>query len=165
MLIGISAFSGCLTQGQGILVIYITDDPSELNITQALVTITSVEVHFSSTGSPNNNSSAGWKTVSLETKTFDLIQLIDTSEFLGREVLDQGRYNQIRLVVESAYLTINGKTYDLKIPSKVVKIVNTFDIKRRITTTLTLDFDIQKSVVSTGNNKYILRPTIKVINE
>ncbi|MCK5636178.1 MAG: DUF4382 domain-containing protein, partial [Thermoplasmatales archaeon] len=86
-------------------------------------------------------------------------------EFLGRELLYQGRYNQIRLFVDSAYVTINGITYNLKIPSKVVKVIKNFEIKRRLTTTLTLDFDIQKSIKSTEQNNYILQPIIKVIQE
>ena len=165
LIIGISTFSGCLTQGQGILVIYITDAPGGLNISEALITITRVEVHFTAEGSAENNSSAGWKNITKEIMTFDLIKLQGIKEFLGREVLEHGRYNQIRLFVGSAYVTINGIEYNLKIPSGVIKVVKNFEIKRRYTTTLTLDFDIQMSIKSTGKNKYILQPTIKVIQE
>jgi hypothetical protein len=165
LIIGITAFSGCLTQGQGILVIYITDAPGDLNISEALITITHIEVHFTADGSADNNSSAGWKNITKEIMTFDLIKLQNIKEFLGREVLEQGRYNQIRLFVDSAYVTINGIEYTLKIPSGVIKVVNNFEIKRRYTTSLTLDFDIQKSIISLGQNKYILQPTIKVIKE
>jgi hypothetical protein len=165
LIIGIGAFSGCLSKERGVLEIYITDAPGDLNITKALITIKNVEVHFSAEGSAENNSSAGWKTITKEKLTFDLIKLVDIKEFLGRELLYQGRYNQIRLFVDSAYVTINGITYNLKIPSKVVKVIKNFEIKRRLTTTLTLDFDIQKSIKSTGQNKYILQPIIKVIQE
>ena len=130
-----------------------------------MITIRSVKVHFSAEGSAENNSSAGWKIITKERLAFDLIKLQDVKEFLGSELLDQGRYNQIRLFVDSAYVTINGIIYKLKIPSKVVKLIKTFEIKSRYTTTLTLDFDIQKSIKSTGKNIYILQPTIKVIQE
>lgn len=163
--IGISAFSGCLGRDLGILDIYITDAPGDLNITKALITIKSVEVHFSAEGSAENNFSAGWKTITKEKLTFDLIKLLDVKEFLGRELLYEGRYNQIRLFIDSACVTINGITYNLKIPSKVVKVIKNFEIKRRCTTTLTLDFDVQKSVKSTGNNEYYFGPTIKVVQE
>jgi len=165
LIIGINAFTGCLSKEEGILALYITDASGDLNITKALITIKSVEVHFSAEGSAENNFSAGWKTITKEKLTFDLIKLLDVKEFLGRELLYQGRYNQIRLFVDSAYVTINGITYNLKIPSKVVKVIKNFEIKRRYTTTLTLDFDIQKSVKSTGNNEYYFEPTIKVIQE
>ena len=39
LIIGITAFSGCLSGGRGILEIYITDAPGDLNITRALITI------------------------------------------------------------------------------------------------------------------------------
>jgi hypothetical protein len=165
LIIGISTFSGCFDKELGILEIYITDAPGDLNITNALITIKSIEVHFSAGGSAENNFSAGWKTITKEKLTFDLIKLLDVKEFLGRELLYQGRYNQIRLFIDSAYVTINGITYNLKIPSKVIKVIKNFEIKRRFTTTLTLDFDVQKSVKTTGNNEYYFEPTIKVIQE
>ena len=60
LIIGISAFSGCLDRELGILEIYITDAPDDLNITKALINIKSVEVHFSAEGSAENNFSAGF---------------------------------------------------------------------------------------------------------
>ena len=36
-------------------------------------------------------------------------------------------------------------------------------IENNETLILTLDFDIQKSVHKTGNDKYIFKPTIKII--
>jgi len=55
--------------------------------------------------------------------------------------------------------------YDLEIPSKTVKLIKPFKIVDDQTTTLTLDFDVQKSVKTTGNNEYYFEPTIKVIQE
>ena len=85
--------------------------------------------------------------------------------FLGSQNLTAGIYTQIRLDVDEALVTINGTQYDLEIPSKTVKLVNNFRISENETTTLTLDFDIQESVHKTGNDKYIMRPTIRVIEE
>lgn len=168
LIIVIIAFSGCLEEWGGILYLQITDIPGDLNITKALVTISSVEVYSSAAGSDEDEkteSSTGWYTIVEEPQTFDLIALIDTKEFLGRGYLDTGRYNQIRLYVDKALVTINGNTYKLEIPSQTVKLIKPFKIENRRTTTLTLDFDIQKSVKSAGKDKYILEPTIKVIQE
>lgn len=166
LFIGISSFSGCLAEeGAGILILQLTDAPGDLKIEKALVTIERVEVHMNGEGSDEDESSAGWYTVTNEQKEFDLIDLKDTKEFLGKAYLKEGSYNQIRLYVEKADLIIDGEIYDLKIPSQKVKLIKKFKIEDREYTTLTLDFDIQKSVKSTGSGKYILNPTIKVIQE
>ena len=142
--------------GTGTLLMQITDAPPELNITKALVTISVVEVHLAGTG---------WFTVVEEAKTFDLIAIEDVKEFLGTAELSAGKYTQIRLNINEALVTINGTEYDLTIPSKTIKLVKGFDIEPNEITTLTLDFDAQESIHSAGKDKYIMRPTIKVIQE
>lgn len=205
-------FFGCVQQpeetGKGTLVLQLTDNPSELNIESAMVTISNIEVHLSASGEEqqmtqkflarsldltrnqgeeqgneneqgqgegNEGSGDGeanqgeeqgeWVTVVEESQTFDLIALKDVKELLGTAELEAGHYTQIRLNVESALVTIDGVEYDLEVPSDSIKLVNAFTIKEGNTTTLTLDFDIQESVHATGSGKYILQPTIKVIEE
>jgi hypothetical protein len=171
ILTGISSiFSGCIQSGSGVLVLQITDVPSDLNITKALVNISTVQVHRADFGSDDNDSEdnesdAGWFTIVNESQTFDLIQLIDVKEVFDEEELSVGWYTQIRLVVERALVTIDGIEYDLHIPSKKVKLISPFEIIENETTTLTLDFDVYESIHETGNNKYIMNPTIKVIHE
>lgn len=114
------------------------------------------------------NSTAGWYTIVKESKVFDLITLQNVSELLGNKNLSTGKYTQIRLIVEKAIITINNsigerEEYNLKIPSNKVKLIHPFWIYENETTILTLDFDIYKSVHKTGNDKYIMKPTIKVI--
>jgi len=100
-----------------------------------------------------------------KSQTFDLIQLIDVKEVFDIEELSAGWYTQIRLIVERALVTIDGVEYDLYIPSKKVKLISPFEIVSNETTTLTLDFDVYKSIHKTGNDKYIMNPTIKIIYE
>jgi len=145
--------------GTGTLLMQITDAPPELNITKALVTISDVEVHLAGADE------GGWFTVVEEAKTFDLIAIEDVKEFLGTAELSAGKYTQIRLNINEALVTINGTEYDLTIPSKTIKLVKSFNIEPNGTTTLTLDFDAQESIHSAGKDKYIMRPTIKVIQE
>ena len=155
--------SGCIQEGTGTLVLQITDAPGDLNITKALVTISLVEVHFA--GVNDTNISGEWLTVVEDSQTFDLIAIQDVKEFFGSVELDAGWYTQIRLHVDKAAVTIDGIEYNLTIPSKKVKIIKPFSIEDSQTTTLTLDFDVQKSVHRTGSDKYIFNPTIKVIQE
>jgi len=148
-------------EGTGTLVMKLTDAPPELNITEALVTISEVRVHYAGI----NGTNGLWITVINESQTFDLIQLQNATEFLGEVTLDAGWYTQIRLFVESALVTIDGEQYDLEIPSKNVKLITPWLVQDNETLTLILDFDVYKSVHKTGNSRYIMRPTIKVIQE
>jgi hypothetical protein len=161
LLISLTFLGGCIQTGQGSLVLQLTDAP-DYDITEAIVNLSSIEVHFTI---PGNNSSAGWYTVAEGPLTYDLIQLIDVKEIIAEEEMNAGIYTQIRLHVDSALVTINGTQYDLKIPSKTVKLVKAFFINESETTTLTLDFDVQKSIHKTGNDEYIMKPTITVIQE
>jgi hypothetical protein len=162
ILVSTSFLSGCIQTGEGTLVLQITDAPGDLNITEALVTISSIKVHL---GSGGNNSTAGWYTIVDEQQTFDLIAIKDVKEFLGEENLSSGIYTQIRLNIDKALVTINGTQYNLTIPSKNIKLIKAFWINNSETTILTLDFDVNESVHKTGNDKYIFKPTIKVIQE
>ena len=114
-------------------------------------------------------SEAGWYTIVEESQTFDLIALQDVKEELGLKNLSVGKYTQIRLTVEKAEITINNsgdiEVHDLKIPSNKVKLIKSFWIYKDETTVLTLDFDVYESVHKTGSDKYIMKPTIKVIQE
>jgi len=148
--------------GTGTLVMQLTDAPG-LNITEALVDISQVTVHYG--GTDQNDTNGTWITVVNETQTFDLIQLQDATEVLGGVDLTAGWYTQIRLYVDNALVTIDDVQYDLKISSKNVKLITPFLVQDNETLTLTLDFDVEKSVHETGNGKYIMRPTIKVIQE
>ncbi len=115
----------------------------------------------------DNDSDAGWYTIVDYSQTFDLIALQNVTELLGAKNLTAGKYTQIRLTVESAIITINNSSgmeeHDLRIPSGKVKLIKPFWIYENETTVLTLDFDVYKSVHKTGSNKYIMKPTIKII--
>lgn len=115
----------------------------------------------------DDGSTAGWYTIVEESQEFDLIALQDVNSLLGEKNLSVGKYTQIRLIVEEAIITINNsgekEVHNLTIPSNNVKLIKPFSIYENETTILTLDFDVYKSIHKTGKNKYIMRPTIKVI--
>lgn len=117
----------------------------------------------------DDSSTAGWYTIVEESQTFDLIALQDVTDVLGEEELTAGKYTQIRLTVEKAEITINNsgeiEVHNLTIPSNKVKLVKSFWIYEDEATVLTLDFDVYESVHKAGKDKYIMRPTIKVIQE
>ena len=156
VLFGTVALSGCVEEGFGVLVLKITDAPSELNLSRAVVTISNIDVHLMG---------LGWITIVEDPQVFDLIQLQDATEFLGNATLFAGHYTQIRLYIEHAQVTIDGVNHTLKIPSEKINLIHPFQIVANETTTLTLDFLAQESIHATGQGKYIMRPTIKIIQE
>ncbi|UCF50620.1 MAG: DUF4382 domain-containing protein [Thermoplasmatales archaeon] len=153
--------SGCIQEGTGTLVLQITDAPGDLNITEALVTMSQVRVHYA--GIDDNDTLGEWITVVNESQTFDLIALQNVTDLLGTTNLSAGWYTQIRLYVEKALVTIDGEQYDLDISPKKVKLIKPWKITDGETLVLTLDFDVQKSIHETGNGKYKMEPTIKII--
>lgn len=165
LIIGTVGLSGCVQSQTGTLVMQMTDEPN-LDIEKALVTISNVEVHLAGANEDANaTNETGWFTVVKEEKTFDLIKIKDIKELIGTSDLKAGKYTQVRLNVDKALVSINGTEYDLTIPSKKVKLIKPFNIVENQTTTLTLDFDANESIKSTGKDKYVMNPTIKVIQE
>ena len=155
--------SGCIQEGTGTLVLKITDAPGDLNITEALVTISEVRVHYA--GINETNTTGEWITIANESQTFDLIQLENVTDILGTANLSAGWYTQIRLFVEEALVTIDGVQYELEISPQHVKLIKPWKIVDGETLVLTLDFDVQKSIHKTGNDRYMMKPTIKVVQE
>jgi hypothetical protein len=158
--IGSNSFNHHLQPVTGQLILNITDAPGDLNITHANITISQVKVHRNAAV---NNTTAGWYTVVNKSQTFDLIALQNVSKFFGSVNLNAGLYTQIRLCVEKVVLTIDGVEYDCKIPSNIIKLITPFNISGNKKTNLTMDFDVQESVHETGNNKFMFKPTIKII--
>lgn len=151
--------AGCRVENKGNFQIYLTDQP--FNIEEAdhiWVTISDIKVH---------KTEEGFLNVGVENPECDLLQLRNEETILVDTELEKGTYTQIRLVVESGKIVINGETYNLTIPSSEVKIPVVFHVLQGGQTEILLDFDAQKSImaVSAGvSNQYILRPVIKVEN-
>jgi hypothetical protein len=170
--------------GTGTLSLMLTDAPTE-DLDAVYVTIDEVQVHVV------EGETGYWRDAVLldPDKTYNLLDFVDgeTAE-LGTCFLPAGFYTQMRLIIGlepepdalnkygdlheyANYVLVNGFPEDqeeLKIPSGVqtgIKLVHPFEIVEGLTVSLILDFDAQKSVHMTGESgKYILKPTIKVID-
>jgi hypothetical protein len=137
---------------------------------------------------------ADWITVATPEQTYNLLELVNgVTEYLGITELEAGEYTQLRLILGHLPEDADGATnilgehhpfanyfivqddqenhyyYELKIPSGYesgFKIVGNFSIDENETTDLILDFDVVKSIIHAGlNDKYILKPTVKVLDE
>lgn len=177
--------AGCGSDGggtqPGILSVTMTDAPA-CGFDAVNVTVSKVRVHQSDNASEN---AAGWTDITLNpARKINLLNLNDPTqpnlalESLGETPLEAGHYTQLRLVLvpnsnnpntplaNSVVLENTTAEIALVTPSAVqsgIKLIHQFDVGSGQRVDLLLDFDACKSIVKTGNGKYILKPVIKVI--
>lgn len=150
-----------LNSGEGQLKIYMVDSPALLD--SVVIQVIQVGAHF--TG--NDTTEGGWMVLNNTERYFDLLQLTNGAiAVLGDTTLPAGSYTQIRLLLgDDNYVINNGVKHDLTTPSAQqsgLKLIHPFDIIAGNVYELYLDFNVEKSIVITGNGKYILKPTIRV---
>jgi len=145
---------------QGVLTISITD--SYADISNLTVNITEIAIH-------KDNE---WIVVDSIDHSPDLMQYNSGDVFeLFSDQFESGHYNQIRLMFEESEITYKGDTYPIMIPSSWqtgLKLVNAFDVSEGVKTSLVLDFDVLKAIHISeppGNLQFVMRPTIRVIEE
>lgn len=168
VVLGFGLFAGCsddstnpADSGNGRMKIYMVDSPSSFD--SVVVCVSRVEVH-SATG----DSSSGWFTINDSLRYFDLLLLTNgASVVLGDTSLPAGHYTQIRLILGTgSYIVVSGVRYDLTVPSGLetgIKLTHQFTIESGKVYELMLDFDVESSIVITGNGDYQLKPTIRII--
>lgn len=141
-----------LPTGKGILEVRITDPPPPM--TNVWVEIENVEAH---------KDGGKWETIAGAAGPFDLKAIEGIEAFLASKVVEAGRYTQLRLDVAAVKVTVNGENITAKVPSEKIKLVGTFEVVDGQATAITLDFNGEKSLVVTGNGKYIFKPVIKLL--
>jgi hypothetical protein len=147
--------SGCTSDGTGNFQLYLTDQPID-DAEEILVTISEINVQ---------KAEEGFLTVWEGAKEYDLLALRDKEALILETGLEEGTYTQIRLVVASGQIVIDGETYDMTVPSSEVKIPVVFNIMEDGFTEIVLDFEAEHSihVVNAGQSEqYILRPVVRV---
>jgi len=176
--------TGCTTTvpaGQSTLVIAVKDAPKNTDIgtiTYLGLDISEVSVHRASGNQTatdtdeemaatesDDSGTAGWTVVVSQQRTVDLMRLTDASEVIGQKKMDPGTYTQIRLKIESGTVTVDGADHNLVVPGGVLKLNRGFVLKPNETLKLTLDFNVEKSLIRTGSDQYKLKPVIAVISE
>ncbi len=140
--------------GLGTLEVRVTDaiDP---DISQVVVTAAQVEVHQADTGQ--------WRTVVQGPVSFDLIALSGVEGVLGEEMLAEGRYTQVRLEILKVQIEHSGETVEAEVPSGELKLVGTVRLETEKTTIVTLDFDVERSLVARGVKSYLFKPVVKLV--
>ena len=149
--------------GNARLQVYLTDDPGDYEA----VYIDVKDVQINVTGGNDD----GWQSLqSVKANVYDLLKLVnDDDTLLSDSYIPSGRIHQLRLVLGSEnYVKIQGTNDLIKLetPSAQqsgLKLNIQQDVQEGILYTITLDFDVSKSIVRTGSGKYMLKPTIRTI--
>lgn len=114
-------------------------------------------------------SSEGESTFALDTKPFNILRFrMGKDTLIASKDIPSGRLQEVRLILNETgnSVVINGMSYPLTTPSgqsSGVKIKVNETLESGVAYTMLLDFDAAKSIVQTGNGKYILKPVIRAI--
>jgi len=152
------------TATTGMLKVMMIDSPA--NYSQVNVVIDSVQAHIAS-----NDTTSGWVTLNNKPTTYNLLQLVNgANAVIGESNLQAGTYTQLRLYVGSgSNVVMNGQTFNMTTPSgsqSGIKLNLDAKVQPGIAYLLTLDFDANRSIVTTGSPmspKFILKPVIRVV--
>lgn len=164
LLFSVTVFFACSKKGssdnsKAHLEVYLTDDPA--NYDEVGIDIRDIKINYST------DTANGWQSLSqVNAGTYDILKLVDDRDtILGKADLDAGRIEQIRLILgPDSYVKIEGQTYPLETPSAQqsgLKLNIHQDVNAGVLYKLLLDFDASRSIVRTGNGKYILKPVIR----
>jgi hypothetical protein len=157
----------------GTMKLYMADGPMEdTNVAAVYITVEKISVNVNNTW----QDLAGFK----GPEKFNLFDLHDSNNvFLGQSVLPAGSYSEIRFILDAPdensspqsnpacfILNKDGSEIPLFVPSgssSGFKAKGDFDVPANGTVTLLSDFDLRKSIVSSGNSgKTILKPVIRL---
>ena len=142
---------------KGRLNVHITDAPFPIGLVGSTeVTIDRVEVRKQAEAGMDEDQDS-FIIISSETVTIDLLNLTNgVTELMGSVDLDPGYYDQIRLHVVDATVTLkDGSTFDLKVPSGStsglkIKIQPSVYVEAGKSSDVLLDFDLSRSFVVKG---------------
>ena len=116
-------------------------------------------------------SAGGESTLAVGSRPFDILRFrLGKDTLLASQDVPSGRLQEIRLVLNPTGNTvvIDGVTHDLTTPSgqtSGIKLKVQEELVAGVAYTLLLDFDAAKSIVQTGNGKYILKPVIRAVTQ
>jgi len=184
-LMGTALLFACGGDGQGTLEMRLADisattalsapEPGVATLGSGVEAITvifdRVMVHRSAAAGEND---AGWIEVLDDSlpdadRTFDLLTVAAGNfDVLGVTTLAAGKYQQIRVIIEDASITISGATSPLTVSSGAqtgLKLNHNFTVVEDQETTLTLDFDAEQSVKEepASSGMYRIDPVIGIV--
>lgn len=111
-------------------------------------------------------------------KSIDLLSLqgLDSEPLLINTTVPAGDYEWLRLAVSAeedgtldSYIKMDDNSvHELRVPGgsqSGLKIIGGFEVIANTPSSLTIDFDLRKSVVATGSGKYLLKPVLRLVDD
>ena len=147
------------TDGKAKLAVYLTDDPGDYD--EVNVDIQDVQINLTT------DSEGGWQSLPGVAKgIYNLLDLVDNNDtLLVNADIPAGKIQQIRLVLgNNNTIVVDGVESSLETPSAQqsgLKLNIHQDVEAGLVYKMILDFDASRSIVTTGSNKYILKPVIR----
>lgn len=159
-------FSSCSeddpVNGTARLEVRLTDDPGDYE--EVNIDIVDIQINVS------DDDSKGWESLpNVRKGIYNLLDLVnDKDTLLVNADIPAGRIQQIRLVLgPNNTVKLNGGAIEpLQTPSAQqsgLKLNIHQSVVAGILYTLVMDFDASRSIVTTGNGKYILKPVIRTV--
>lgn len=139
--------------GSGSATSTVTVSSAPPDVTAVVVTATDVRAVLPGGG--------GFTTI-IGSTTFDLIQTQGLEQVLGAGPLPAGRYNAIRMTIESIIVTTAGEDVPATVPSGVLKFAGSVLIEAGATTTAVLAFEVSKSLVLNLDGSITFKPVVKL---
>lgn len=139
--------------------VFLTDDPGDYD--EVRIDVRDILINYSS------DTGSGWQSLgNVRQGVYDVLKLVnDRDTMLASADIRTGKIQQIRLVLgDNNYVRIDSVDYPLQTPSAQqsgLKLKINQDVTEGILYKLLLDFDASRSIVRTGNGKYILKPVIR----
>lgn len=139
----------------------------KISLTDAPVDFEAVNITFSEVSA---HIDGNWMILSGQQQTINLLEFSNgrTTE-IGSADVPVGEYTQIRLKIAAAEVVVGEDSHQVTVPSGAqtgLKLITQFTIIAGSTVELIVDFDVSRSVVTTGPpsqpKSYRLKPTLRV---
>ena len=159
-------------EGSASLTVRMTDAPGDYDA--VFVDVQDIEIHVESDNEANTEADVdgdGWVSVGdVQTGVYDLLELTGgVSQLLADTEVPSGYVSQMRLILGSENsVIIDGVEKPLNTPSAQqsgLKLQLNQNFEAGENYAFLLDFDVDKSVVETGNGSYNLKPVIRLSAE
>ena len=159
VVVGLAAVSACGSNpaspsANGNLRLMLTDAP--------LDDVDEVNIYFTSVTAKPLGKPVEELTLTLPENPIDLLTLTDNTVNFATGAVDPGEYEFLHINIDPRRSNIveNGVEKPLQVPSDEIKILGGFVVEDDHTTTLTLDFDAEKSLLRLGSGDWLLIPVI-----
>lgn len=164
--VAVTTFSSCSEDddqngNSAQLAIYMTDAPGDYD--EVWVNVTDVQIKADA-----STTEEGWTSVgNVKTGRYDLLSLTGgVTQLLADVNVPAGPLGQIRLVLgNDNTVVMNGETINLSTPSAQqsgLKLQVNQNLEAGKQYEFLLDFNVDESIVNTGNGGYILKPVIRL---